>query len=108
MKTLINHAERPVLPLDEVLHEVWFHKEEIQDCHAIAIQIEDVKRRLNNPIFGPVKNMLRKQRDQLYKQFKAFDYDVRYEVYGAVSVAVREAIPYQTCWLHQYDPFRYP
>lgn len=104
----INHAERPVVPLAEVLQESWAYKEQIQKCYDLAVQIEDVKRRMKSPLFAQGKNMLRKQRDELYKQFRAFDYDVRYEVYGAVSVAVREAIPYQTCWLHQYDPFAYP
>lgn len=104
----INHAEREVETLESVLEDWSLNADEIRACHAIALQIEDVKRRLSSPLFRQAKNMLRKQRDQLYKQFKAYDYDTRYAVYGAVPVAVREAIPYSTCWLHAFDPLQYP
>lgn len=108
LATKIDHTERPVVTLESIVEDSVFYKEEIKQCHALALQIADVKQRLGNPIFAQAKNMLRKQRDELYKQFKTFDYDIRYEVYSAVPVGVREAIPYQTCWLHAYDPFAYP
>ena len=108
LATKIDHTERPVVSLETILAECPCWIEELTECYALALQIADVKERLGSPIFAQAKNMLRKQRDELYKQFKAFDYDIRYEVYSAVPVGVREAIPYQTCWLHAYDPFAYP
>lgn len=103
------HHHRPVETLAEVLEDIPFEsdQEEIKECYEVARKIADTKRRISNSIYRNMRNILRQQRDKLYREFKQYSYDTRFETYRALTVAEREAIPWR-CWMHGYDPFEYP